>query len=130
MTKPSIWPDSDQPGYPSVTHSQNCSNTFSDCAISLQIVFYIAGCHLGYCLNMYLQHRNLNTQVAEQRNATLKKLRSMLSYMSLDNFTSHLKIFLWFRSMLSLSSLVPDLPIANIPFFKQLSAVYSKYKSQ
>lgn len=37
----------------------------------------------------------VNTQMVEQNNSKLRKLKSQLSYMNHQNFMSHLKFFLW-----------------------------------
>lgn len=84
------------------------------------------GCHVGYNLSIYLQHREVNTQVAEQRNATLKKLKSMLSYMNIENFTNHLKLFMWFRSMINIIKLDQNIPLKDVSLFKSLLPTYSK----
>ncbi|KAL3865224.1 hypothetical protein ACJMK2_006839 [Sinanodonta woodiana] len=86
------------------------------------------GYHVGYNVSHYLQYGQLNSQVAEQCNSTLKRLKTMLSYMNVDNFKNHLRLFLWFRSMISLSMLHPDLPVKDIQLFRDLSKVYSKLK--
>ncbi|KAL3889332.1 hypothetical protein ACJMK2_001676, partial [Sinanodonta woodiana] len=84
--------------------------------------------HVGYNVSHYLQYGQLNSQVAEQCNSTLKRLKTMLSYMNVDNFKNHLRLFLWFRSMISLSMLHPDLPVKDVQVFRDLSKVYSKLK--
>lgn len=38
--------------------------------------------------------------MTEQRNSTLRRLKASLSYMTQDNFMTHLKLFLWFRNAL------------------------------
>ena len=42
-----------------------------------------------YNLKSYVQHNCLNSQVAEQRNATNKTLRSSVSYMDFENTNVH-----------------------------------------
>ena len=51
--------------------------------------------------------KNLNTQVAEQRNSTLNRLKSSLSYMHESNFFSHLKTFLAFRNAINTVKVIP-----------------------
>ncbi|XP_041931359.1 uncharacterized protein LOC121694974 isoform X1 [Alosa sapidissima] len=57
-----------------------------------------SGCNAGYQLDVYLQHQDINSQLAEQSNSLLKKLKSQLSYMNRDNFIGHLRLFLWHKS--------------------------------
>ncbi|XP_063427966.1 uncharacterized protein LOC134711349 isoform X2 [Mytilus trossulus] len=87
------------------------------------------GCHIGYNLDNYLQYKWINSQVAEQRNSTLKKLKSMLSYMNLKNFTTHCNFFLWFRNMLTLARMDNDLFVnTDFKLFCHLSKVYTTCK--
>ena len=69
--------------------------------------------------------KDINTQVAEQRNATMKKIKPMLSYMNFDNFMRNCKLFIWFRSMIVSASRYDQLPIRDFNFFVQLKKVYS-----
>jgi hypothetical protein len=89
---------------------------------------FVSGCHSGYNLSIYSQFNDVNTQVAEQRNATLKKLKSMLSYMNKENFVNHLKIFLWFRSMISLIKIEKNIPVKDFLLFSSLLPVFTKCK--
>lgn len=60
-----------------------------------------SACAIGYCLNRYKTDENLisiNSQVNEQLNACLVKLRTSLSYMNYDKFVRCLKLFLAFRN--------------------------------
>ena len=56
---------------------------------------YIAGCSNTYELKSYPQFKDLNSQVVEQFNSQIKKLKGMISYMTKDNFFKHLKLFVW-----------------------------------
>ena len=47
---------------------------------------------------MYPELNLTNTQVVEQANSTLKRIKSSLSYMNPDNFMSHCKLFLWYNN--------------------------------
>ena len=83
------------------------------------IEFKFLGCHEGYNISCYAHLQTIKTQVAEQRNATLKKLRSLLSYMTMNHFMIHAKLFFWFRSMVTKGG------TSNTSDWKQLSSLYS-----
>lgn len=53
-------------------------------------------CSQGYRAHSYPSLRTINTQVVEQNNSKLKKLKPSLSYMKPENFMNILKFFLWF----------------------------------
>ncbi|XP_062341606.1 uncharacterized protein LOC134039632 [Osmerus eperlanus] len=57
-----------------------------------------SGCNIGYNLDSYPQFQKINSQVAEQNNSLLKKMKGQLSYMNRENFIRHLMLFLWHRS--------------------------------
>jgi len=63
------------------------------------------GCSSGYNIRNFPQYNHHNTQVAEQSNAILGRLRAMLSYCNEANFTSYLRLFLWFRNTIHLLKL-------------------------
>ena len=65
---------------------------------TFHVIHFLSGCPEGYSLGIYPQFKDINTQVAEQRNATLKKIKPMLSYMNFD-MSKPYKLFIWFRSM-------------------------------
>ncbi|XP_069105019.1 uncharacterized protein [Argopecten irradians] len=52
-------------------------------------------CGPSYELKGYPQHQSLNSQVVEQSNARLQRIKSQLSYMTQNNFMSHCKFYLW-----------------------------------
>lgn len=54
------------------------------------------GCVLGYKALLYPFLSHINTQLVEQNNAKLKKLKSSLSYMTEENFMNSVKFFLHF----------------------------------
>ena len=58
----------------------------------------IIGCSVGYKMDSYPQFSTLNSQVVEQANAALKRIKPSLSYMTSQNFLKHLKLFLWNRN--------------------------------
>ena len=88
-----------------------------------------SGCHSGYNLDSYLQFSKINSQVAEQRNSTLKRLKSMLSYMNHEHFINHVKLFMWFRSMLSIVKTRKDISsLSHSSLFQKLIKVYSQLK--
>ena len=56
------------------------------------------GCSSGYNLDMYIAHKDLNSQVNEQANAGLQHIQSQLAYMTFDNFVFHLCLFLCLKN--------------------------------
>jgi hypothetical protein len=50
-------------------------------------------------MDSYPQFSDINSQVVEQANAALKRIKPSLSYMTPQNFLNHLKLFLWNRNM-------------------------------
>ncbi len=54
------------------------------------------GCTRGYSLDLYQTRaiRDINSQVNEQANAGLQRIRGHLAYMSFDNFKFHCSLFL------------------------------------
>lgn len=90
-----------------------------------------SGCSVGYNLSSYLQHHELNSQVAEQRNSTLKRLKAMLSYMSMSHFMDHCRLFVWGRNMLTIASMKTNKCNSKkedeqIKFFRLLAPVFSR----
>ena len=58
------------------------------------------GCSSGYCLDIY-QHmamKKINSQVNEQANAGLQRIRGQLAYMTPENFMFTLKLFLTIKN--------------------------------
>ena len=60
----------------------------------------ISGCCGGYNINAYDHLKTINTQVEEQRNTTLVKLKSSISYQHQDKFFLSLQTFLSFRNII------------------------------
>ncbi len=56
--------------------------------------FNFVGCSDGYNLSLYPQLSHLNTQIAEQCNAGLKRIKDQLSYMTAKNFMVHCQFYL------------------------------------
>ena len=54
------------------------------------------GCSKGYCLDMYnsVDVKAINSQVNEQANAGLQRIRGQLAYMTPSNFILNLSLFL------------------------------------
>lgn len=52
-------------------------------------------CGPSYELKSYPQHKQLNSQVVEQANSRLQRIKSQLSYMTHKNFIQHCKFYLW-----------------------------------
>lgn len=57
--------------------------------------FQFAGCSKGYQLDRYPSLRHLNSQVTEQVNAGLKRIKDQLSYMTNTNFRRHCLLYLY-----------------------------------
>jgi hypothetical protein len=82
------------------------SNDINDLVLRINIhatYFYFKGCSEGHNVSMYPQYKDLNTQVAEQSNSSIYRLRSMLCYTNQDNFHKFLKLFLAYRNCLARS---------------------------
>jgi len=56
-------------------------------------------CPAVYCLNSYPDLSSLNSQVTEQTNSSLSRIRTQLAYMTLDNFIIHARLYLFLRNM-------------------------------
>ena len=58
------------------------------------------GCSAGYCLNSYTQMaiKEINSQVNEQANAGLQRIRGQLAYMTPENFMFTLTLFLTIKN--------------------------------
>lgn len=50
---------------------------------------------------MYPQYKEVNTQVAEQSNSCIYRLRGMLSYANEANFHRYIRLFLAYRNSIS-----------------------------
>lgn len=61
-------------------------------------IFFSLACSLGYCMSKYPGFQFINSEVNEQENAKIKKLKTQLSYMTPENFLGHCKLFFWFRN--------------------------------
>lgn len=83
-----------------------------------------AGCSESYNISLWPSMRNINSQVAEQRNASLKALAKMLSYMSQENFMLMLTSHIWFRNMLQICQQSPCSQYAE--YFSRLKSTYCK----
>ena len=51
-------------------------------------------CYKLLNLDMYIAHKDFNSQVNEQANARLQHIKSQLAYKAFDNFVFHLCLFL------------------------------------
>ncbi|XP_038077318.1 uncharacterized protein LOC119745165 [Patiria miniata] len=56
-------------------------------------------CSVGYKLDGYSKYKAINSQVAEQMNSSLQRIKVQLSYMAQDNFLWHCRFFLWGKNM-------------------------------
>lgn len=66
-----------------------------DFPFPLNIYLSLSGCSCGYCLDLYPHLATLNSQVNEQGNAGLKRIKDQLSYMTAENFMKHCSFYLW-----------------------------------
>ncbi len=57
------------------------------------------GCSSGYSLDQYKTMNDINSQVNEQANAGIKRIRGQLAYMTVDNFVFHLALFLAIKNL-------------------------------
>ena len=59
------------------------------------------GCSKGYLLNVSYQKqtKEINSQVNEQANSGLQKIRGQLVYMNIENFNFHCSLFLALKNM-------------------------------
>ena len=58
------------------------------------------GCSSGYSLAKYPLLSQVNSQINEQANAGLQRIKDQLSYMTADNFVKHCSFFLWNKNNL------------------------------
>ena len=65
---------------------------------------------MGHNASDYGHMQNMNTQVAEQCNAHLKKLRPLLAYMRQGNFMNHVSFTLWFYNLGKQHQVSPSSP--------------------
>jgi len=55
-------------------------------------------CSASFNLRLIHEFARLNSQVTEQTNSSLGKLRTQLAYMTMENFTVHVKLFLYIKN--------------------------------
>ena len=58
--------------------------------INIFILYLISGCSLGY--------KQINSQIAEQKNSQLSRIKPQLSYTSPKNFVMHAELFISFQN--------------------------------
>ena len=63
-------------------------------------VFLIKGCARTYDIRRHPLLYRVNSQIIEQHNAAMKKLKSHLSYMKPENFKLHCTLYLWHRNQM------------------------------
>jgi len=68
-----------------------CSEGQSDIALATGPVINMThdGCSLGYKMALYPQFKGINSQVVEQKNSRLARIKLQLSYMNPKNFLQH-----------------------------------------
>ena len=72
---------------------------------ALNSFFFLLACSVGYNLSSYPQFSAVNSQVVEQSNSLLKRIRSTISYMSATNFVKHCALFFWYHNKTKSTSL-------------------------
>ena len=105
------------------------NNLCIDISVTEFFKFYyllFPGCSQAYNMNNYPGMRNLNSQVAEQRNSQIKPLSSMLSYMTRENFMLMLKIHMIFRNYLHMARSCPGKRFQYKDFIVNLMHAYCK----
>ncbi|XP_066915621.1 uncharacterized protein [Clytia hemisphaerica] len=55
-------------------------------------------CSFGYCMKLYSTMQHINSEVNEQENSRVKKLKTQLAYMTPENFIRHCDLFFWHRN--------------------------------
>ena len=86
---------------------------------------FLAGCSIGFDTNMLSDMHDVNTQVAEQCNAALRKQRAILAYMRVDNFMNHVRFSLWFHNIRISLKYFPD--HTSVVRFKALTYVIGRH---
>ena len=74
--------------------------SFSYIQKSVAIFPFISGCALSYDIRAYPLLEKVNSQINEQQNAAIKRLKAQLSYLSPENFMRHAILYLWNRNYL------------------------------
>ena len=66
------------------------------------------GCSAGYSLDTYknMSLREINSQVNEQANAGLQRIRGQLAYMTPENFVYHIFVFFLLRTVMCSENLI------------------------
>ena len=49
-------------------------------------------------MEKYPQYSCVNSEVVEQANAMVKRIKGSVSYMTAENFLNHLKLFYWYHN--------------------------------
>ena len=86
-------------------HWSNHRGKYFVCFTNLCLNTVIIGCSRAYNIEYYPSLNHLNTEVNEQANSSISKLKSQLSYMNEGNFFNHLKLFLWHRNQTKIKSI-------------------------
>jgi hypothetical protein len=75
---------------------------------------------------LYSQYRSVNSQVAEQRNSALVKLRSMVSYMNLPNFMKTVALFSFYHNGMAKAKMDHEYQYSG--YFKKLAKATQRLK--
>ena len=64
----------------------------------MMLVHLYLACSVGYYMDSYPQFSSINSEVVEQANAMVKRIKGSVSYMTAENFMKHLKLFYWYHN--------------------------------
>ena len=53
---------------------------------------------MAYNMDIYSEYDALNSQITEQTNSGLDRIKGSLSYMKQENFLLHCKFYLWYKN--------------------------------
>lgn len=87
------------------------------------VICILAGCSSGYNIDNYPDLASLNSQVAEQRNSVLNRVKATLSCQHQENFFQSLRTFLSFRNTLHILELRDPINESE-RLLKSLSVLY------
>lgn len=68
--------------------------------INLHAVLFLSyiACSTGYNMSAYKQFSSINSEVVEQSNSLIKRIKGSVSYMTAQNFITHVKLFFWYHN--------------------------------
>ena len=78
-------------------HNHTCTlESLAICTILLTV--HYKACSIGYNMAKYPQFATINSEVVEQANSMIKRIKGSVSYMTAQNFMNHLKFFFWYHN--------------------------------